>query len=221
MIKFFKLFLLIFMYSILAHGQIREVRSRPQGWIGYMTSTRISDNYSVWNDAHFVPGGFYVLRTGLTRHLSSQANITAGYAFLGLPAGGVTKDLKRMEHRPWGQLVVSNALSPTWSNVTRIRYDARFRRNVEDGNLTHGYGFNHRLRFMASFRKMLPSLKISGDSETFVAFADEILVNFGRDVVFNAMDQNRVTITTGVQKERITWQIGYMNRFVQLASGNT
>ncbi|MGF1636994.1 MAG: DUF2490 domain-containing protein [Cyclobacteriaceae bacterium] len=217
---FFNLLTGLFFYINTAAAQQKEVTEQFQSWVGYMTSTRITEKFSWWNDFHYVPGGFFVARTGLTYHFPQRVNITGGYGFLELPTGSIGKELKRREHRPWGQLVVSNPISDNWSNTMRIRYDARFRKNIENGEIVDGYTFNHRLRMMASFRKQFPQLKPKDDWMPFLSLADEILINFGKNIVYNHLDQNRVTVTLGMQHKSLTMQVGYMNRFVQLASGN-
>lgn len=198
----------------------KVITQRFQQWVGYMTSTRVSDKFSWWNDFHYVPDGFYVARTGLTYHFPQSVNITAGYAYLGLPSGGVTADLKRSEHRPWGQMVISTPIAPHWSHMARVRYDARFRHNISGGELIDGYTFNHRLRFLTNIRKQFPALKPAENWMPFVSVSDEVLINFGKNIIYNYLDQNRATATIGMQHQNISFQVGYMNRFVQLSEGN-
>ena len=61
-------------------AQQKQVISQQQYWLGYMTSARLSEYYSWWNDVHFVEDGFIVARTGITRHLPNRIDVTAGYA---------------------------------------------------------------------------------------------------------------------------------------------
>lgn len=202
----------------LAQRESKSIATQQQTWLGYMTQLRVSDTYSLWNDFHLVPEGFYVLRTGLSYHFNERVTATAGYAFLGLPVGTLTQDLKRQEHRPWGQLVVNVPIAPNWSFTHRFRYDMRFRRNVADGQLASGYELTHRPRFLFTLRRNLPALRF-GEQLPYVSFGNEVLLNFGSHVVFNRMDQNRVTAGVGVARRGLALQVGYMNRFVQLPSG--
>jgi hypothetical protein len=197
----------------------KQVTTQGQSWIAYMSTQRLSKHFSLWNDAHLVPQGFFVMRTGLTYHFPEKVSITGGYAYLGLPAG-VTKDLKRPEHRPWGQLVVSTPLGTNWNFLFRLRYDARFRQNLLSGKLADGFSFNHRIRFMATFRKDFPGLTLGGQVVPFLSMGNEVHINAGKNVLNNYMDQNRVTGTVGLRRKGIQLQAGYMNRTVQLPSGN-
>ena len=195
------------------HAQTRHVQSNNQFWLGYMTSATIAEKYSVWNDFHLVPEGFCVVRTGLTRHFTN-ASITGGYAFLWLPPGSGKTSLTRLEHRPWGQIQFNTRLSEKSTLTQRIRYDARFREKVIDGHIVDGFGFNHRVRFLVSIRKMFLTDAIKS-AKPYISVSDEVLLNFGKEVSFNTFDQNRLSVAFGLQTSNTQYQLGFMNRFVQ------
>jgi hypothetical protein len=196
----------------------KKVDPNNQVWVGYMTSGKISERYSLWNDFHYVPESFGIIRTGFTRHLSTTAAVTAGYAYLWLsPKTGVT-ELNRNEHRPWGQLQLNLPVAETWSFTHRLRYDARFRENVSNGEITEGYTFNHRVRILLSIKKTIgnnPERKLT----PYLSLSNETLLNFGNEVV-TTFDQNRLSLSFGLQRKQIQYQIGYMNRFVQTGPSN-
>ncbi len=195
------------------------VAHQSQLWLGYLTSQRLTDRFSLWNDFHFVPQGFYVLRTGLTLHHRERISLTGGYAYLGLPAG-LTRDLKRPEHRPWGQVVATAPLLGDWHWLFRLRYDARFRRRIAQGELLPGYGFNHRIRLLTQFRRDFPQWTFTQDVVPFAAISNEVLLNAGREIVYNQLDQNRFTVAIGARRRGLQVQTGYMHRFVQLPAGD-
>lgn len=189
------------------------IQDQNQFWLGYMTSTRLSPRYSWWNDTHLVPNGFFVLRTGLTRNLQ-PASITAGYAYLLLPLSAEDQSLKRREHRPWAQIQATFPLPNGFSVSNRIRYDARFRQTVSNGELSDGYSFVNRLRFLISVRKTI-HVPDQAAWKPFVSLNEELLVNFGKEVTFNSFDQNRISLMVGASRANVQLQIGYMSRFVQ------
>jgi hypothetical protein len=193
-------------------GQGREVTSRQQLWLGYMTSFRFHARYSWWNDAHFVPKGFFIVRTGLTQHWD-KISVSAGYAFLKIPVSSSVNELRRNEHRPWGQVSITLPLSPTVSFTHRIRYDARFRQEVIENMLQPGYSFVNRLRFFTGVRKILYR-RDEHKQQFFVALGTEVLLNFGARAT-NTFDQFRLHLSGGMQVQNLQYQIGYMNRFVQ------
>ncbi|MGY6560546.1 MAG: DUF2490 domain-containing protein [Luteibaculaceae bacterium] len=197
----------------------RNVTHQNQQWVGYMTATKINDKWSIWNDFHYVPGAFFVARPGISRHFYKNLILTGGYAYLNLPVTSLETNLNRTEHRPWAQLVANHKVSDKIYMTNRIRYDARFRQNFAEGALLDDFSFNHRMRMLISMRFPLIGNEIKGGTP-FINVSNEILVNFGENVVFNHFDQNRIWVTFGWQIENLTLQTGYMNRFVQLASGN-
>lgn len=204
--------MMTFLTMTVAEAQQKTVQNN-QIWIGYMTSTKISDDYSLWNDVHYVPESFAIIRTGITRNVFNNGGITAGYAFLKLPVSS-GNGLERKEHRPWAQLQLTTPLTSGWSVSQRVRYDARFRQHIKDGELDDGYNFNHRVRFLFSIRKNLGKSTPSG-VQPYIALSNETLLNFGKEITYNTFDQNRASLSFGVQKKQIQYQLGFMNRFVQ------
>lgn len=200
---------------LLAWAAAEPVAHTGQGWLGVMTQQRVSEGFSLWNDAHLVPGGFFVLRTGLTAHLPHRFAATAGYAFLGLNLGD--RGLIRPEHRPWAQLVHAHAVE-RWRLTSRVRLDARYRRNVDGDALIAGYTPMFRVRLMFTARRDLPSLTVRGLTP-YVSLGDELLLNFGSEVERDRVDQNRVTAAAGVSRGGHAWQAGYMNRAVVRRTG--
>jgi hypothetical protein len=211
---------LIFLISFFQFGKSQEktVVHQQQQWVGYMTSGKLSEKWSVWNDFHYVPDGFFVARTGISRHFYSNLTLTGGYAYLSIPALSQEVKLFRTEHRPWAQLVANHKVSNRLYMANRLRYDARFRQNFAEGELLDDFTFNHRLRMLISMRFPLIGTEIKGGTP-FINFSNEILVNFGKNVGFNHLDQNRFWVTFGWQITNLTIQTGYMHRFVQLPTG--
>ncbi|WP_188405664.1 DUF2490 domain-containing protein [Psychroflexus salis] len=207
--------LILSLFSIFISAQDKEITSNEQFWMGYMTSGKISEKYSLWNDFHYVPNGFFVARTGLTRFFHKNLNLTAGYAYLNVPTINEGVELKRNEHRPWMQMVANHKVSPKLQMINRIRYDMRFRQDFADGELLDSFTFNHRLRMLISMRFPLIGKEFIGGTP-FVNLSNEVLVNFGKNVENNYLDQNRTWLTFGLRLDAMSLQVGYMHRFVQL-----
>ncbi|MBS1507094.1 MAG: DUF2490 domain-containing protein [Bacteroidetes bacterium] len=198
---------------VLVFGQTKTVKNAQQVWFGYMTTTKLNNQYSLWNDFHYVPNGFFIARTGLTRNFTN-GNFTAGYSFLLIPVNSSITTLKRVEHRPWAQAIFTVPLSKSVLFIQRSRYEARFRQNVKDTVVTDGYVFTNRVRFFICLKKTFMTNKETY-FKPFVSVGDEVLINFGKNITYNTFDQNRIFFTVGVQRKNISYQIGYMNRFVQ------
>ncbi|WP_299700744.1 DUF2490 domain-containing protein [uncultured Pontibacter sp.] len=191
-------------------AQQKEVRHEEQLWLGYMNSTRVSEHFSIWNDFHYIPNGFGVARTGLTKHFPHRIDLTAGYAHVRLP---VSDELRRREHRPWGQVVIPTPLGGHFALQHRLRWDLRYRQRVADGEIASGYTFNHRARLQTILRRNFPDLAM-GELVPSLVLANELMVNLGREVVA-PFDQNRVSLMAAARYRALMLQAGYMNRYVQ------
>lgn len=210
---FIVIFLVMLLLPAQAQAQQKEVEHEEQLWFGYMTTARISNRFSVWNDFHYIPSGFGVARTGLTMHFPNRIDVTAGYAHVWLP---LREKLRRHEHRPWAQVVVHTPLGGNFDLQHRLRWDLRYRQRVADGDIADGYTFNHRGRVQSVLRRNFPGMVIGGVVPSLV-LANELLVNLGRqsDAIF---DQNRISLMAGARYKGLLLQAGYMNRYVQAAA---
>ena len=199
-------------------AQEKQVDTDSQVWTAAFGNIRFSDANSLFVDLHYVGHSFAVTRAGIVYHLSNDIAATAGFARLWLTVPGSGHDrLERHEHRPWAQVFVRSPLPGNFSMTHRLRYDLRFRERVANGEVRQGYNFNHRLRLQETVQLNLPWLKL-GKVTPYVVLADEVLLNFGEEVVYNTFDQNRLSLMVGGQLRSIRLQTGYMNRFVQSAA---
>jgi|AntRauTorcE11897_2_1112592.scaffolds.fasta_scaffold03684_3 hypothetical protein len=215
MIKNFIL-LSICLLSYFSFSQEKEIINQGQFWTGYMTSARISENYSLWNDFHYVPDGFFVARTGITRSFFEKLYLTAGYAYLNIPTESNDTKLNRTEHRPWMQTVANHELTERWTMINRVRYDMRYRQNFANGELLNDFNFNHRLRLLIGLRYHFEKQTIFSGTP-YINLSNEVLINFGENIITNHFNQNRTWLTLGLRLENTSFQVGYMNRFVKLS----
>ncbi|MBC8882713.1 hypothetical protein H9X57_02855 [Flavobacterium piscinae] len=68
--KYFK-FVLILLLSATSISQ-NKITENQQIWLGYITQTKLSNHLSWWNDAHWVPESFGLVRTGITYHFGKK-----------------------------------------------------------------------------------------------------------------------------------------------------
>lgn len=184
-----------------------------QVWVGYITSARVSDRISIWNDAHFVPESFLILRTGATYHFNYSEKVkgssTLGVAKLWLYSrNGLTPI--RNEFRPWGQTTAAfNFKKFTISN--RLRYDARFRQEIEDNILLDTYQFNWRLRYFLMIKYPI-AINKEKSTEWYAYSYNEILYDVGTNITNGIrLNQNRFTIGIGYKFDNLRIQLGYLN----------
>ena len=218
LLPYFTCLILCLFYQDKAFAQQKQVNAAHAAWGAAFVSFRVSDKFSLYTDLHHINGAFTVARLGLTHHLPHHINATAGYSFAWLPVPGTDSEaLKRHEHRPWLQVFVPHTVSQNISLSTRLRYDMRYKQQVEQGILLSGYEFNHRLRLQETLRLNLPSLK-SGETMPYLILSNEVFLNFGENISHNTFDQNRLGLMAGLERGPLRLQAGYMNRFVQSGS---
>jgi len=101
----------------------------------------------------------------------------------------------------------------------RLRIEQRFIRNNNGIELLDGYGFNFRFRF-----RLQANYRISNEeaiNRTTLKISNEIMVNAGKNIIYNQFDQNRIYI--GIERDfskSISFELGYINWYQQTVSGN-
>ena len=102
-----------------------------------------------------------------------------------------------------------------------IRLEERWRRKIKDADeLADGYNFNYRIRYNFFFQVPVTKKAYEKGSFTFV-LNNELMINFGDQIVYNYFDQNR--FFTGFNyffSKNTSLQFGYLNVFQQLPAGN-
>ncbi|GAB4094036.1 DUF2490 domain-containing protein [Flaviaesturariibacter terrae] len=222
-----KLFLIpvFILFIVFGAGAQTKVRTQAvQSWVGYFNQTRLSNRWGLWLEGQLrTEDGLVdelsqsILRGGITYYLADVTKLTAGYAFVNHFPADNHPDVSQPEHRAWQQL--------QWHTKYRrlrtmqwIRLEERYRRRIAaDGSLGDGYQFNYRARY--NFLLQLPlSREIRKGSVSLIA-NNELMVNFGKEIVTNYFDQNRAFLGAAYHiNSTDNLQLGYLNVFQQLAT---
>ena len=160
-----------------------------------------------------------MFRSAVTYFIKDNLRVNAGYTFVShLPAKGLKT--VRTEHRPWQQ-ISWNQKYPGLTTLQWVRLEQRFNENVAPDVTREGYIYNFRVRYSFSFLLPLKGNEIASKTP-FAVLTDEVFLNFGRRIVFNTFDQNRLFAGFGYQFcSHFTAQLGYMNIYQQESAGNT
>jgi hypothetical protein len=197
----------------------KNVEQSVQAWISLNSVFQLTNHWSGLADLHirrsdFVRNpSFNFIRFGARYGFNNNLKVSAGYAHLWL-AKDENWTLFLNENRIYQEFILADTF-PSFSGLFRIRTEQRFFNNVEDGTSLNDDYFINRIRFLLSVG--IPFKK--GGNTSFLV-ANEILLNFGKQVVFNTFGQNRFTV--GIkQKLNQTWSFdfGYMMVYQQLPSG--
>ena len=213
----------LLLIGTLSYGQEipqKVVNENAQFWISTNNVFRVANRWAILNDIHirrnnFVADpNFYFLRVGGQYYLNSNLRFAAGYAHLWLTPTG-DWDSFQNENRVYQQLSLSRRYEKM-NALFRIRLEQRFFNNVQDGRSLEDDSFVNRIRFLVS-----AGFPFKKDGPTEFILANETHLNFGKDVIFNTFNQNRLTI--GLKhKLSSKWKVdfGYMMVYQQLATGN-
>ncbi len=196
-------------------GQESSTDFSYQTWVGIMTSTQISERFSIWNDAHFVHQSFFIYRTGITLHAKENRFMTTvGYARLLLTAPFSDGSLIRNEHRPWGQIIYRIPAGNELTSSVRFRYDARFRHSLLPEELGNDFDLSHRFRFNAVLRYNWGKL-ISKQHDFTTSLLNESLIMTG-PVIDDYLWEHRIFMMFGLNKGGNNYSLGYVMRFMDL-----
>lgn len=129
-----------------------------------------------------------------------------------------TSNLSVPEFRLFQEVTSSLAFSKRVLLNHRFRLDERFIRKNNGIILLEGNDFNFRFRFRPQLNIILS--KLESKTPTNLKISDEIMVNFGGEILYNHFDQNRVyvAIEKGLSKS-FSLEMGYMHWYQQRASG--
>lgn len=203
-------FSLLFLFLFISTHSQTINNQKSQLWLGVITNTKINENYSWWNDLHFIPENFGIIRTGLTYNFNNKFknNITAGVAYL-VYSPIENQTVYGKEWRPWLQSNV-NFKDSFFDYLLRFRYEARIRAVILENTLQNEFNFNNRIRLMFQARHFFVTSK-----DFYWMISDEVLINSGNLINnYERLDQNRISLGIGYKHKQTTIQLDYMNQMI-------
>ncbi|TRX35644.1 DUF2490 domain-containing protein [Flavobacterium restrictum] len=214
---------LFVLLPLVAIGQThteKEVNSQVQSWISWNNTIKFNEHWGLLTDFHirrndFVSeDSFYLVRGAASYTVNPKLTFALGYAHVWLAPTKSEWNTFANEDRIYQQVQLLSKMGSI-SVSQRIRNEQRWQDKMvnDEKNDTR---FTDRLRYSLSFtipvfkKKTMPSLVIS----------DEIFINFGKEVVYNTFDQNRIFVgIKQVINPKLSFDFGYMNVYQQKYSG--
>ena len=122
------------------------------------------------------------------------------------------------EFRIFQEVTSSLYFSKRVSLSHRFRLEERFISKNNGTVLLEGQDFNLRFRYRPQLNIILSSLE--SKTPTNLKLSDELMVNFGGEILYNHFDQNRihVAVEKGLSKN-FSLEFGYLHWYQQRASG--
>ena len=198
----------------------KEVNHQAQTWVSLNTNYKVNDRWGMMNDVHIrrtdfaAKENFYFARTGITYAAYPNLTLALGYAHLWLAPAKPEWSNFADENRIYQQVVYTSKIGKV-SVFQRLRNEQRWQDKMAN-DVAVDTRFTNRVRYLLSFTipvfkdKSLPSLVV----------ADELLLHFGKEVVYNTLDQNRIFL--GIRQNitpKLSYDFGYMHVFQQKYSG--
>lgn len=224
--KQFNLFCLVFLLlSTQLFAQQKQVIHYNQLWYAYNNNTRLTDRWGIWMDiqnkdkSEFVHnfdvkentlGGIY--------YLKNKMKLTGAFTYIQSYPNDQLPDFYAPEYRPWQMVQWRN----NWNDISFahwVRLEERFKTKTINGNqLSSSFDFSYRFRYNVFIEKPL-TVKKHEKGALSLSIAEEIYLNYGKTIVYNTFDQNRIFGGLLYYFNNHDWlQFGYTNAIQHLPS---
>lgn len=218
--------LLVISTSISTKSQIKQVTNQSLYWMRYYNQLSLNDKWTWHNEIDtrrfLVNSKHHHLIMHSRIHYKFYKNADAGLGFtysLQDPQDPYSESsLTIPELRVVQEINQNNPITNKFSIQHRVRIDERFFRKNDGKELLEGYDFNFRFRYR--FQATYKLLEQENKNATTLKVADEIMINAGKNIVYNHFDQNRIYagVEQGLSKN-FSVELGYMHCYQQRASG--
>ncbi|SDQ78954.1 Protein of unknown function [Flagellimonas zhangzhouensis] len=194
---------LCFFNMALLFSQEKEIIKRGEQWLQYNNTVLLSEHWSVfgnagarWRDG-FESFSVFFGRVGGRFVLTDHVRVASGFTYVELISNG---DRRLAEFRPYEELLVVPTAGKKFGLSHRFRFEQRFFNPIVDDKIQSDNTFAVRFRYALSTK--IPIAKLSKDNPDFklsLGISDEVMLNAGKNVVYNVFDKNRFVITSTVQ----------------------
>jgi len=170
----------------------KQVNVSNQQWFQYYNTLQIGNQWAIQSDLgirfrdELGDLSQTLIRSGIEYQWNNHLRSTAGFAFLTFHLDGVRT---RVEYRPYQEL----DLTETYGRVKtqhRFRMEERFFSATDESGLLSSFNFRYRYRFQA----IIPLIHLKNEKKLVLIVGDEILLNSGKEIIYNIFDSNRILI---------------------------
>ena len=213
--------LLLHLISYQSIAQSKTVTDVSQSWTSLNSTIRISNHWGLVADAHLrrtnflADPNFYFLRAGVQYWVNEHLSLTAGIGKMWVAPTTANWEHFAVENRLYQQVLLSNKLGRI-GMLQRIRNEQRWIEKIANDQFTGAYKFSNRIRYLLAFN--IPIFK--NPKYPSLSLSDELMVQFGKEIVYNTFDQNRLFL--GIRQpisKTLNFDLGYMLSYQQKASG--
>ncbi|GAB5522831.1 MAG: hypothetical protein Roseis2KO_07030 [Roseivirga sp.] len=210
--------LLLCSFILLPFSQLKAQNNQTEQlvWLQYKAKIGLSGPFSLTLDLqhrrqNFLEySGQQVVRPGITYALRHGVNLTVGTALFWHNISA-SEAVYRFEARPYTFLEWKQPLGNLMI-THRTRFELHYNRKTSNGAIEEGFDFNYRAGHKMGLA--IP-IRIAGTADWRLELYDEVLINFGKRITVNHLDQNRMY--AGIKKlltDDLNVKLGYMYIFV-------
>lgn len=199
----------------------RQVNEQAQFWTSVNSTIKFNEHWGLVADAHIRRNNFindpsfYFLRAGIQYQVLPDFNVTVGYGHMWIAPGRSDWQNFSNENRLYQQGILVSKIGKV-SLVSRIRNEQRWQQIIEDDKPSGRWRFTNRIRYLLS--ATIPVSKNNWVPK--LVLSNELLVHFGKPVLYNAFDQNRVFVGIKQQISKDwSFDFGYMMVYQQKFTG--
>jgi hypothetical protein len=203
-------------------AQTKTVNNISQSWTSLNTTIRLSNHWGLIADAHIrrtnflADPNFYFLRTGVQYWVNDHFSITAGIGKMWVAPTTPNWQHFAVENRIYQQALLTSKLGQV-GMLQRIRNEQRWIEKITDDKFTGEYKFSNRIRYLLAFNIPI----FNNPHYPSISLSDELMIQFGKEIVYNTFDQNRLFLGIRQPLSKIlNFDFGYMLSYQQKASGN-
>ena len=218
-------FLIFIFFSTFLFGQ-KNVENQQLLWYGYYNKLQINQNWvlkSEVQERHFyqpLVQHQLVFRTNLDRRILDDINVSLGFVVFLQSPNDPESESTLMVPELRTDFGFNAKKKYKYFNVNqRFKVEARFFHQTENNELVCGYQFsNFRMRYQLGLD--IPLIKKQDAEKLILKIKDEVMFNFGKNIVKNVFDQNRIYIGLNYpMNKNLAFEAGYLNWFQQRPSG--
>jgi hypothetical protein len=204
-----------------AQTKSKEINKQSQAWVSVNSTVRLSNKWGFMADLHerrnnfFKDPSFHFIRFGVNYWLKDNIILTAGYGHMWVAPSTAGWHTFSNENRIYEQVQMTSKIGKV-SMLQRLRNEQRWQQKIANDKATGQNKFTDRVRYLLSFT--IPFSK--NTKYPSLVMADELCVQFGKEVVYNTFDQDRVFI--GIKQKLakdLSFDLGYMFLKQQKSSG--
>ena len=212
---------MIMPWNVNAQAKPAEINNQVQAWVSINSTLRLYKKWGVIADLHMrrtdflADPSFYFVRAGVNYWIKDNLTISLTYGHMwAAPAKSGWKHYPE-ENRIAEQIQLSLKIGKV-GLVNRLRNEQRWLQKIASDTFVHQYKFTNRVRYLLSIN--IPVFK--NPQYPLLSISDELLVQFGKEIVYNTFDQNRLFL--GIKQpisKFLSFDFGYMLVYQKKASG--